>query len=127
MADKDTVTKDYMSDNATFADLFNFYIYGGHEVIVPEQLKPLDTTEIALPYSNEHLIAIQKLRDVMKLYAAMSDDKATYLLLGVENQSELHYAMPIKNGLYDMIEYTKQVEFTARQHRKSKDRPETNA
>ena len=27
MADKDTVTKDYMSDNATFADLFNFYIY----------------------------------------------------------------------------------------------------
>ena len=35
MADKDTVTKDYMSDNATFADLFNFYIYGGHEVIVP--------------------------------------------------------------------------------------------
>ena len=97
MADKDTVTKDYMSDNATFADLFNFYIYDGHEVIVPEQLKPLDTTEIALPYSNEHLIAIQKLRDVMKLYAAMSDDKATYLLLGVENQSELHYAMPIKN------------------------------
>ena len=127
MADKDTVTKDYMSDNATFADLFNFYIYGGHEVIVPEQLKPLDTTEIAQPYSNEHLMAIQKLRDVMKLYAAMSDDKATYLLLGVENQSELHYAMPIKIGLYDMIEYTKQVEFTAREHRKNKDRPETNA
>ena len=127
MADKDTVTKDYMSDNATFADLFNFYIYDGHEVIVPEQLKPLDTTEIALPYSNEHLMAIQKLRDVMKLYAAMSDDKATYLLLGVENQSELHYAMPIKNGLYDMIEYTKQVEFTAREHRKNKDKPETNA
>ena len=120
MADKDTVTKDYMSDNATFADLFNFYIYGGHEVIVPEQLKPLDTTEIALPYSDEHLMAIQKLRDVMKLYAAMSDDKATYLLLGVENQSELHYAMPIKNGLYDMIEYTKQVEFTAREHRRIK-------
>ena len=59
MADKDTVTKDYMSDNATFADLFNFYIYDGHAVIVPEQLKPLDTTEIALPYSDEHLMAIQ--------------------------------------------------------------------
>ena len=27
MADKDTVTKDYMSDNATFADLFNFYTH----------------------------------------------------------------------------------------------------
>ena len=113
MADKDTVTRDYMSDNATFADLFNFYIYGGQRVIVPEKLRPLDTAEIAVPYSDEHLVAIQKLRDVMKLYAAMTDDRATYLLLGVENQSELHYAMPVRNGLYDMIEYTKQVEFTA--------------
>ena len=44
MADKDTITKDYMQDNATFADAFNFLIYGGEQVIDPQQLRPLDTT-----------------------------------------------------------------------------------
>ena len=43
MADKDTITKDYMQDNATFADAFNFLIYGGEQVIDPQQLRPLDT------------------------------------------------------------------------------------
>ncbi len=27
MADKDTITKDYMQDSETFADAFNFLIY----------------------------------------------------------------------------------------------------
>ena len=89
MADKDTVTKDYMSDNETFADLFNFYIYGGREVIVPEQLKPLDTTEIALPYSDEHLTAIQKLRDVMKIYAAMIRLHTSFLVWKISRSHTL--------------------------------------
>ena len=52
MADKDTVTKEYMQDNAVFADAFNFYCYGGRQVIDPDQLKSIDTTAIALPYGN---------------------------------------------------------------------------
>ena len=36
MGKKDTVTKNYMEDNATFADAFNFLIYGGRQVIKPE-------------------------------------------------------------------------------------------
>ena len=46
MADKDTITKNYMQDSKTFADAFNFLLYGGRQVIKPEQLKPLDTTSI---------------------------------------------------------------------------------
>lgn len=36
MADKDTITKDYMQDRETFADAFNYLIYGGEQVIKPE-------------------------------------------------------------------------------------------
>ena len=36
MADKDTVTKEYMQDSATFADAFNFLLYDGRQVIRPK-------------------------------------------------------------------------------------------
>ena len=92
MSDKDTVTKDYMQDKETFADAFNFLLYGGRQVIKPEQLRPLDTTSIVLPYGEDGKpVPIQKYRDVLKIVTAMEDDKATYLLLGIENQSEIHY------------------------------------
>ena len=48
MAVKDSTTKKYMSDNEVFADAFNFYIYGGEQVIKSDQLRTLDTTAITL-------------------------------------------------------------------------------
>lgn len=44
MGIKDTVTKDYISDPYIFADAFNFLLYNGETVILPEELRPLDTT-----------------------------------------------------------------------------------
>ena len=34
----DAITKDYVKDAGVFADIFNYYIYGGRQVILPEQL-----------------------------------------------------------------------------------------
>ncbi len=31
----DTITKDYVKDVGMFADIFNYYIYGGRQVILP--------------------------------------------------------------------------------------------
>lgn len=47
----------------------------------------------------------------------MTDGKAQYILLGAENQSNIHYAMPVRNNLYDALEYAGQVEEAARSHR----------
>ena len=128
MSDKDTITKDYMQDKDIFADAFNFLLYGGRQVIKPEQLRPLDTTSIVLPYGEDgQLVPIQKYSDVMKMVTAMEDDKAAYMLLGIENQSEIHYAMPVRNMLYDAIQYVAQVEDTARSHKMGDKMPETRA
>ena len=43
----DTITKDYVKDAGVFADIFNYYIYGGRQVILPEQLMERDSTKIA--------------------------------------------------------------------------------
>lgn len=116
----DTITKDYISDTTVFADVFNFYVYGGDQVIRPEQLEERDPTEIALPYGTDGAaVPVQKFRDAQKLYAAMTDGDLEYVLYGIENQAEIHYAGPVKNGLYDMLEYAGQVEEAARSHRRA--------
>ena len=48
----------------------------------------------------------------------MTDGKMEYVLYGAENQAEIHYAMAVKNNLYDALEYAGQVEEAAKSHRK---------
>ena len=44
----DAVTKAYIRKNEVFADAFNYFMYDGEQEIQPEQLRELDTTEIAI-------------------------------------------------------------------------------
>ena len=48
----------------------------------------------------------------------MTDGKMEYVLYGAENQTEIHFAMAVKNNLYDALEYAGQVEEAAKSHRK---------
>lgn len=87
----DAVTKAYIRKNEVFADAFNYFMYDGEQKIRPEQLRELDTTEIA--------ILLNEYRDLLKSAAIMEDGEAAYVLLGIENQTEVHYAMPVRNML----------------------------
>ena len=75
-------------------------------MVDPSLLQELDTTEIAVPFGmsdedkpNDE--AVQKYRDVLKSTIIMQDAKASYILLGIENQTDVHYAMPVRNIIYD--------------------------
>ncbi len=76
-----------------------------------------------MPYGGEKGAEqpIQRFRDVIKSVTAMTDRKTAYLVLAVENQTKVHYAMPVRNMLYDAMQYTKQVEKAIASHRKSGD------
>ena len=121
MGRADDITKEYVRRSDIFADLFNFFLYGGKEVIKPEHLRERDITEIALPFGNGKDFTVQKLRDVLKILQIMEDDEAIYVLLGTELQTNIHYAMPPKNMLYDAIDYVEQVSAIAREHEKNRD------
>lgn len=119
----DIKTKQYVSRPEVFADLFNHFMYNGNNILKPENLSPSDTTEIALPYGFDmQTQPVQKYRDVLKNAVVMEDGKATYLLiLGAENQTYVHYAMPVKNMVYDALNYASQVTNISRSHRQNKD------
>ena len=115
----DTLTKKYMSNPDIFADAFNYLIYNGRQVIKPDELRIEDTTVTAVPYGADEKdkLPVQKIRDNMKKWITMRDDRAVYVLLGCENQDKVHYAMPVRNMLYDGISYTAQVEKTRKSYK----------
>lgn len=118
MGVKDTVTKDYMMDPNVFADLFNQFLYDGEEVITPERLHRVNTTALTVPYGADGAsVPIQKFRDEFMCLGAMEDSSAVYLLIGSEYQVEQHYAMPVKDMVYDAASYASQVEAAAASHR----------
>lgn len=124
----DGTAKEYTRQNDIFADAFNFYLYGGAQTIKPEQLRELDTAELSILPDAESRgkrngRSMQRYRDVLKSVSAMEDGRAAYLLLGIENQSAVHYAAPVKNLLYDALQYAGQVERRAKVHREERDYP----
>ena len=105
----DTLSKEYMKDPRHFADAINFFLFNGDQVVSAANLRELDPTEIALVYGNNAKEPTQKIRDVAKSWTGMYDGNAIYMILGIENQSKVHYAMAVKNMVYDSLNYAKQV------------------
>lgn len=120
MGKADTITKEYIQNPTIFADAFNQYLYHGNQIINPAHLTELDTTEIVIPYGADGAsVPEQKYRDVLKLLCAMTDGRAAYCVMGIENQTELHYALPVKNGMYDFLQLSHQVSKAANSHKQA--------
>ena len=45
----------------------------------------------------------------------------TYVLLGIEAQAQISYIMPVKNNLYDALNYSSQVETIRKEHKEAGD------
>ena len=90
----DAVTKQYMKENTVFADAFNFLLYNGENVILPQTLRELDTAEVVIPFT--------------------VDDKGKK-----QAQTDIHYAMPVRNVIYDALQYGRQVTEVSKRNRKN--------
>jgi hypothetical protein len=131
MSDKDGKSKEFLRVNERFADAFNYYMYGGKQVIKPENLEERDVTELLTVYGIDVSGKIkgktqQKLRDLFKHAIIKKANGRYYVLLGIENHSDIHYAVVVKNMIYDVLDYGSQVAEIARKHRENKD-TETDA
>ena len=47
----------------------------------------------------------------------MAGEKETFVIFGVENQSEIDYSMPVRCLFMDMMDYVNQIERIAKKHR----------
>ena len=109
-----------MENPVVFVDAFNQLLYHGDQKIDPARLTELDTTEIVIPYGASSAgVPEQKYRDVLKLLYAMTDGRTAYCVMGIENQADIHYALPVKNGVYDFLQLSHQVSKAANAHRQA--------
>ena len=121
MSAKDTLTKEYLSDNTRFADLCNYYLFNGKQMIHPEELREQDAAELLVMKAADEKKTDQRWRDLLKQAVIRRTDTCSYIIIGIENQSEVHYAMPVRNMIYDAMNYGRQIGEAAKKHKKARD------
>lgn len=122
MSAKDSLSKKFLGDNTRFADLLNFVFHNGQQIVNPENLTTLDTASVMSIVDKEGKTTYkQRQRDVVKLLSVVSSKKETFVVFGVENQSEVDYTAPIRCLLMDIMNYVDQIEIIAKKHRSNKE------
>lgn len=98
----DSVLKDYWRNNNRFADLFNQVFFNGVQQIMPQKLSDKDTEESSVIMEKDQTItSISRARDIIKQYEHSID----FVLIGIENQMRVHYAMPVRSMVYEALNY----------------------
>lgn len=100
----DVILKNFWHNNDRFADLFNATLFHGKPFLQPDSLVDVSTDVSAVVKHNTHADTMQHIFDIAKKTAGGID----YLLLGLENQEHIHYAMPLKHMLGDALTYYKE-------------------
>lgn len=122
MGKVDSAAKEYFSDNKKFADLCNAVLFEGEQIISADGLQEQDSTEVLAVFGvDPKHIHMQKWRDLLKNAVIKTTGELCIVLFGLEAQSSVHYAMPVKNMLYDAINYGDQVKQAATKHRDEKE------
>ena len=111
---QDSILKNFWRDNARFADLFNTALFGGVPFLHPDDLREADTDVSSLLKFNGHVETIQKVFDVVKKTANGVD----FVIWGLENQSKIHYAMPLRHMIEDAFSYLKEYNEIVSKNRK---------
>lgn len=109
----DIVLKNYWSNNEQFADLFNAVLFEGKQVIRPEELEDVDTEEVSVLEHRDYAESLKLSRDNIKIQKKSTVYGVQLVLLGLEGQEYIHYAMPIRVMGYDYGVYKKQYDSNA--------------
>lgn len=116
MPKPDEALRDFFKDDEIFAALFNGFFFEGANVIKADDLKTLDTfyAEAVSFASGRKKQKVNKYRDILRVSSA-----GIFMILGIENQEKIHYAMPLRNMLYDALQYCTELSVKVDTHKKS--------
>lgn len=113
----DVVLKNFWRDNERFASLFNAVVFNGEEVIMPDNLEETDTDLSNIIELKTYRETLERSRDVIKKTAY----GVAFVIMGIENQQNIHYAMPLRVMLYDALGYLKEYQEISRSNKKTSD------
>ena len=116
MAEKNLYINRLLCDPVYFADLVNGVLFGGRQRLKPSELTPVaDASGVMYVEPGGVKRVVERHRDVtMKAVNGQS-----YAVIALENQADVHYAMPVRSMLYDALDYVDQVRKITQGYRES--------
>ncbi|MDO4521850.1 MAG: transposase [Eubacteriales bacterium] len=115
MGKKDVIQKIFWEDNRRFADFINVVMFRGEQIISAKDIEDSDASEYML--SEDSRTKMEGYRDIVRKVSA----DAGFALIGIEDQTEIHYAMPLRVLIWDAMCYDEQLRGIARMHAEKKD------
>lgn len=110
----DVAVRRWLGDKERFADLFNGTVFQGEEVVLAEDLEEQKgESSLIVTDKNKNEKAVQKYRDIVMRW----NGKLNLAVLAVETQDKIHYAMPVRNMVYDGLDYAEQVRKVQKEHK----------
>lgn len=106
--------KKFWRDNDRFADLFNATLFDGEMVVDPKDLVETDANVSSVLKVNGHVETLEKVLDVVKKTAYGVE----FIILGLENQENIHYAMPLRHMVGDALCYLKEYQEIAEKNKR---------
>ena len=114
MGEIDLVLNRYFEDGERYADLINGYAFNGDQVVRKEDVQELDPRETGVTGRLGRRPGVQKYRDSIRRVVL----GARFVLIGLEHQDQVHYAMPVRVMLQDAAEYDRQLRRIRRVNRR---------
>ena len=96
--------------------MFNAVLFDGRQVILPEELEDVDTEESTVLEHKDYAESIKASRDNIKIQKKSTVHGVQFVLLGLESQEHIHYAMPMRIMGYDYGSYKKQYDSNAKKY-----------
>lgn len=101
----DIVLKNYWNNKEQFADLFNAVLFEGKQMIKASELVDVDTEESIVFENKKYAESMKASRDNIKIRKKSTLFGVEFVLLGLESQEHVHYAMPMRVMGYDYAAY----------------------
>lgn len=114
MGKKDIALIRYFEDESRYADLINGFIFGGRQVVRSRDVQEADAAVHGVVHRLREYFTVQKYRDLARKIVLGMD----IVLVGLENQDQVHYAMPVRVMLEDAAGYDHQLRRIRREHRR---------
>ena len=100
----DEAMKKFLMDDGVYAAVFNGYFFKGKSVIDPKKLEKADTAYAEAVTTNLKIEKINKYRDNVRRTSL-----GYLVILAIEDQDKIHYSMPIRKMLYDVLSYSTEI------------------
>lgn len=113
MGKKNIVFNDYISQKEQFADLYNGVVFRGRRVVRPEALTTIDSKLWRRGQRGCH----EYIRDNAKVW----EYRGRRMVLGLEPEASLHFALPVKYMNYESVQYDRDYKNRMAGHCRRKD------